>query len=276
MRIWHSSSESTCYDYIFQIHDYRDQITQIKGAEFDYIPIVHRRNEQAQQTDGVSCGVFTMFNAERFMKHQGPVRELLPGHVRTLRRRYVQMYYDPKYFEEQLAALVAQTQRALAGGGAYQPVPTLAQEAGEGEWQSIESAHVPVNASVETLPQVGASVHIPTSEHLQTRRRTQTLAHVPVNTSVETPPQVGACVQEHILISEHLQTRRRIQTPASRNRVRRTLRTVKTNPTVFKNRDSLMARVTVGRPDLQQSAVRSEHHAYQVRRTNTMRKSNNS
>lgn len=239
MKIWHSSSESTCYDYIVQIHDCRNQITLIMGTGFEYIPIVHRRNEQAQQVDSVSCGVFTMFNAERFMKHQGPVRELQPGHVRTLRRRYVQMYYDPKYFEEQLAALVAQAQRAPAGGAAYQPVATLAQEAGEGERQPIESAHVPVN------------------------------------TSVKTPPQVGASVQEHIPISEHLQTRRRTQMPASKIKVRRTLRTVKTKPTAFKNRDSLMARVTAGRPDLRQSAVRSEHHACQVRRTNAMRRSNN-
>lgn len=130
------------------------------GDGVEYMQIV--RPEQAQQQDAVSCGVFMLLNAERFINNRAPVRELLPGHVRTLRRRYVQMFYEPRYFERQLAALSpVVSHHARTGGATHELTPTLGQEAGSGEQQTIESARVPARTTVEThLVCVCARVHM--------------------------------------------------------------------------------------------------------------------
>jgi hypothetical protein len=119
------------------------------GDGVEYMQIV--RPEQAQQQDAVSCGILMLLNADRFIHNRGPVRELLPGHVRTLRRRYVQMFYEPRYFEQQLAALTpVASQHARAGGVIHEPAPTLAREAGSDGQPTAESARVPTCTTVET------------------------------------------------------------------------------------------------------------------------------
>jgi hypothetical protein len=54
----------------------RDQITAVLGTGVDYLQIVP--TEQAQQEDSVSCGIFMLLNAERFLNRQPPARNVLP------------------------------------------------------------------------------------------------------------------------------------------------------------------------------------------------------
>jgi hypothetical protein len=135
----------------------------------------------------------------------------------------------------------AVSQQARAGGAIQEPVPTLALEAGSDEQPPVESVRVLMHNIIETPSLVGTCVCA----------HTETLGCTLLN--IQAP-------------SAHIQK----QTPT--NWVRRTVRAIKMIPAIFRNRDSLMARVAADRPDLQQTAVHFEHDMSKVRVTAAMRR----